>query len=362
MADLFGAEPIPLVAPAAEMDAADRAVSIFGDYFKTVLNARAPLAWAAVAPAPTGTVTTLTMPVVRNVLTHDPRKVSFSEAQLPAIYMDRSGGERPFWQTEDWRIVNDTWTMLWVFPPAVQATQRARGSITTGIVKVLDRAVEQCRDPVWTLAGDTDTTAATVAALPAAIKTSVASAVTAQSYSGAALNGSVGAGAITPARLPSVTVAGTAGSVTADSTVTFTGTGADGTDRVSRVVLSAAVGTYYGDWPLAAVETVDVPAQTGVAATFTFGLSAFTGLGSIPMVLAGLQSIQTKGWKNITFTLAMEGAPSRTYEALEITFDVVEELYPDTDALDNVSLDVGITYSDGLLTTIYEEAVYPADV
>jgi hypothetical protein len=38
----------------------------------------------------------------------------------------------------------------------------------------------------------------------------------------------------------------------------------------------------------------------------------------------------------------------------------VEELHPDTDALDNAALDVGFTYSDGTLTTLFEEAVYPA--
>lgn len=360
MADLYGVEAIPLAAPTGTDAVADRAISLFGAYFSAVLNARAPLAWAAVAPAPTGTVTALTMPVVRTVLTHDPRKVSFSEAQLPAIYLDRTSGERPLWQVEDWRIVNDAWTMLWVFPPAVQATQRARNSITTGIVKVIDRAVEQCRDPAWVLTGDADTTAATVAALPTAIKTSIASAVTAQSYTGAALNGSIGAGAISPPRLPSVTVAGTAADVLADSVVTFTGTGADGTARASRVTLSAAAGTYYGDWTLAAVTSIDVAAQVGAGATFTFGLAAFTGLGSIPMVLAGLQSIAVRGWKDITFTLTMEGAPARTYEALEVTFDVVEELHPDTDALDNSALDVGFTYSDGILTTLFEEAIHPA--
>lgn len=360
MADLYGIEAIPLAAPTGTDAVSDRAISLFGAYFSAVLNARAPLAWAAVAPAPTGTVTALTMPVVRAVLTHDPRKVSFAENQLPAIYMDRASGERPVWQTEDWRILRDSWTLLWVFPPAVQATQRARNSITSGIVKVIDRAVEQCRDPAWVATGDTDETAATVAAAPTAIKTSIASAVTAQSYTGAALNGAIGAGAISPPRLPSVTVSGTAADVLADSIVTFTGTGADGTARVSRVTLAAAAGTYYGDWSLSAVSAIDVPAQTGTGALFTFGLAAFTGLGSIPMVLAGLQEIEVRGWKDITFTLAMEGAPARTYEALEVTFDVVEELHPDTDALDNAALDVGFTYSDGTLTTLFEEAVYPA--
>jgi hypothetical protein len=137
---------------------------------------------------------------------------------------------------------------------AIETTVSAARSAEAGLVAAVHRAADALdevgRDPAWVATGDTDTTAATVAAAPTTIKTSIASAVTAQSYTGAALNGAIGAGAISPPRLPSVTVSGTAADVLADSIVTFTGTGADGTARVSRVTLAAAAGTYYGDWSL----------------------------------------------------------------------------------------------------------------
>jgi hypothetical protein len=348
MADTYGGLAIPLAAPLAGDTVTDRALSIYARYFQAVLNARAPIAWQAVHPTVTGTMTPLANPVVRTILTHDPREVSFDEKELPALYLDRTGGERPEWKAEDYRVAPDTWRLLWVFPAAVQAAQRLRNSITNGIVKAIDRAVERVRDPAFVDPNDPDPTAATIPAAPTAIKTAAASSTSAQSYTGAALNGTVGSNAFAPGLLPTVTVGGDPTGITPGSTVTFTGLGADGSPRTSVVTLSAATGTYYGDWLLTQATQIDTSPQASGAATLAFGLDGFAGLGTNAIVLAGVLEIEMKAWKDFPLVVPMaDGNKPRTYAALEITFDVFERLVEDTSLLSDSTGTAQFTYSDG---------------
>ncbi len=357
MTDTYGgALAIPLTAPAEGSTVGDPAISIFADFFKAVLNANAPIAWTAVMPPVVTATKTVTYPVVRTVLTHDPREIEFSEADLPALYMDRTGGKAPIWQTEDWRVSPDTWTLLWVFPNAVQAKQKLRNSITNALAKIIDRAVERTRDPAYVAAGDPDPRAASIAADPDAIKTSIAGSTATESYGGADLNGVIGVSAFAPARVPSVTVSGTAGSIADGSVVTWTGLDANGDVRISRATLSAATGTYYGDWPLVQITTIDVDPQAGLAALLEFGLAETVGLGSYAMGLAGLQQIDVTGWKDIQLVIAMGDAPVRTYAALEVTFEVVEQLTEDTSSLGSSSAQAQFVNSDGSLRMT---ALYP---
>lgn len=339
MADTYGALAIPLPAPPAGGSVADPGLDVMAAFFAAVLNARAQVAWTAVQPPVTGLATQpngLVNPVVRTILEHNPEQIVFDEKQLPAIYLDRVSGEEPIWLAEDYRNTHDVWRLWWVFPTAVQYTQRMRNSFGNGLVKVLDRAIEALRDPAFVWPGDPDATAATTAASAATIKTVVASSVVAQSYNGAALNGAIGGTAFAPPRLPSVTVGGMVASILAGSVVVFTGLGADGGARTSRVVLSAAAGVYYGDWALTRVTTVAVEAQAGALATLTFGLAAFTGLGSVAMVVAGLQQIKITAWKDRLLVIPMaEGAPARTYDAVEVMFAVTERLHFDLALFDD---------------------------
>lgn len=364
MADTYGALAIPLPAPPAGGSVADPGLDVMAAFFAAVLNARAQVAWTAVQPPVTGLATQpngVVNPIVRTILEHNPEMVVFDEKQLAAIYLDRVSGEEPFWLAEDYRNTHDVWRLLWVFPTAVQYTQRIRNSFTNGIVKVLDRAIEALRDPAFVWPGDPDATASSIAAAPTTIKTTVATAVTAQSYSGGALNGAIGGTAFTPSRLPSVTVGGTVTDVVEGSVVAFTGLGADGGARTSRIVLSAAAGVYTGDWALTQVVEVGVEAQAGTGATLALGLAAFVGLGSVAMVVAGLQQIKITGWKDRTLVIPMaEGAPARTYDALEVMFAVVECLHPDLglfDAAEGVIMQIPAQDVEGN-AEIFQEAEF----
>ena len=361
MADHYGALPIPAPAPPANTPVGDPGLDIYAQFFAAVLNARAQDAWSAVQPPVTGLATVadgLVNPVVRTVLEHNPEEISFDEKQLPAIYLDRTGGGEPYWLAEDYRNTHDVWRLLWIFPTAQQYSQKQRNSFTNAIVKVLDRAIEQMRDPAFVYDTDPDPTARTTAAAPSAIKLAIASDTSDQVYSGGALNGATGGAVFTPARLPSVRVAGTVGDVIAGTVVEFTGLGADGEERVSRVEIDAIAGDYFGDWSLTQVTSIAQPAQSGTGATFTYGLAAFAGLGTFAQRLAMVQRINITSWKDRAVVIEMSpGDPSRTYDALEIQFAVTERLIPDLNLLDenaDVRIQVPIAGTTGnaeILTT-----------
>lgn len=339
MADNYGNPTIPLPVPAAGETVTDSGLSRFGDFCKTILNTYGQTAWNAVAPPITGAATSAAngaIPLVRSVLTHNPEQIVFNEKDLPAIYLDRVSGERPYWYAEDYRNTEDRWRLLWVFRPSQQYTQVARNSFTNGIVKVLDRAIEDIRDPAWALASDTDPLAASVAALPSAIKTAVASSTSAQAYSGVALDGSIGSASFSPARQPTVTIAGSASSIVDGSTVTFTGIGADGSARTSVVVLvqSDVPGTFTGDWSLARVDSIDVDAQAGIAATLAFGLGAFAGIGSSMPTMCGLQRIEIASWRDLRVSVGVD-SETKQYDALEISLTAIERLVRDLSLYDD---------------------------
>jgi hypothetical protein len=114
-----------------------------------------------------------------------------------------------------------------------------------------------------------------------AIKTSIQTAVTAQTYSGAALNGSdVATGTATPApsgltnvaQYPTVTCSNNAGVFTLNSAVTFTGTyGGKTVIRTATITSTAGNGTYVADGPVNTVTSVTVAAQATTGGTISLG-------------------------------------------------------------------------------------------
>lgn len=114
-----------------------------------------------------------------------------------------------------------------------------------------------------------------------AIKTSIATAVTPQTYSGAALNGaSVTANIATPApssqvrvaQFPIAVAATNGGSYIAGSLITFTGTyGGVAVVRTATVVGTGGNATFVADGPLDTCSSITVAAQTNVSGAWTFG-------------------------------------------------------------------------------------------
>lgn len=322
MADTFGELQIPVQVPAAGEEISDPAVTLVVQFLAACLNTYGQTAWSAVAPTITGLASVpqgLASPVVRQSFGHNPAEYVFNEAHLPALYGWREGGDKPTWLAEDWRVDDDTWTILWLFRPAQQQALRLRQSFVNGIAKIVDAAIERQRDPSFVALGDTDPTAATTAADPDAIKLSVASSTSAQSYSGAALDGTIGGSAFAPAQLPTVTVTGVSGT----GTVSFTGLGADGNARVSRVALSGT-GTFTGDFALTQVTQIDVTAQANTAGTLAFGLGGFTGLGTHVFALGNFVTIEVAKWAETRIVVEKDDKDPATYEGVKITLHVVE--------------------------------------
>jgi hypothetical protein len=329
----WGTTELPLAAPATGDAVTDKAASVLLAYFKAFVNAYAPAAWQSVFKSSVATVPT--RPVV-GAFINDPSNSEFNERDLPAIFLWRDNGDDE-WIAADWRITTDNWKLLWIFPPAVQGTQQARDPIINGLAKLLSFALKRGRDVSFQVAGDSDTTALDVAALPASLKTSLATTTSAQSYSGAALNGSIGTGAITPARAPTVTTTGNLAAFVPGSTVRFAGLNTIGMSLVSTVTIGSALGTFTGDYDLASVTSIATDAQASGAGTWSFGTAARTGLGTVVMREAGLVSCVMTAWKKRLVPVEVgEPRTVRNYDALEISLRTEEKLEEDITDTDNV--------------------------
>lgn len=112
-----------------------------------------------------------------------------------------------------------------------------------------------------------------------AIKTAIATVASATTYSGSALNGSIGASAISPPRNITVT---TAGSTPADApaSATITGTAADGSTQTETITISQTAATAAGVKAFATVTSIALTAADGTDATLAFGIGNVLGLDS----------------------------------------------------------------------------------
>ncbi len=324
MADSYGLLPLPPSAPATGVAVTDPALSLVGSYFQAILNTHAQAAWNAVCPPISGLAVqsggTNEVPVCKSVFTHDPDEEAFNERDLPALYLWRSQGEQPTWQAEDYRITPDTWTALWIVAPAQQASRRIRRPFWNGIYKLLDRAIEAQRDPAFFWADDTDPLAPTVDAVADAIKLSFSAPLVDTTYSGASLDGTTGARLFATPQVPTVGVAGSASTCT----VVFTGLGADGEPRTSRVELGPSIRFNSGDWTLTQVTSVEVPAQPA-GVTLTIGLLGWAGLGTNVVVAGVFHRLELIRWAQRIVTIKMgDNSPPRSYEALELSLRVEE--------------------------------------
>jgi hypothetical protein len=117
---------------------------------------------------------------------------------------------------------------------------------------------------------------APAAAGTATIKTAIASQLAIASYSGAALNGTIGAGAISPPRNITVTTAGTT-PADAPATATITGTDANGAALTETITVSQTAATAAGVKCFATVTKIDLPVGDGTGATLAFGTGAILG-------------------------------------------------------------------------------------
>lgn len=321
MADLFGALALPLAVPATGHQPGDAALGPLSSFCAAILNAYGTTAWQSVAPG---------MPCVRQTFQHDPTDYVFNERDLPALYVTRAKGKAE-WLAEDWCTSRDTITAWWVFPPAQQATQRVRDNITNGVVRLLQAAIARGADPAWQWSGDTSTTATTRAAAPTAVRLSHATPTSSSSYSGASLDGAIGAGAVSPPRPVTITLGGDADAWTVGSTLTVHYVDRLGFAREEAFTVASVPATFTTGYDATAVTSIDVAAQASTEGTLSVGLGAYAGLGSALLELTGATWLYLDEWRDSILPIQMSGGgETRNYDALEMTFSIVEKLTIDT--------------------------------
>lgn len=119
-----------------------------------------------------------------------------------------------------------------------------------------------------------------------AIKTSIATTTSTVTYSGADLNGVIGAGAISPPRNITVT---TGGGTAADApaTATITGLAIDGSAQTDTITVAQTATIASGTKAFSSVTSIALTAGQGTDATLTFGTGEVIGLDSKLMSLGG---------------------------------------------------------------------------
>lgn len=163
MGDTYGGIVIPpnpggTVTPVANPPIADEGIGdpllqFLGSYLQTILNVYGITLWQQVMP---GT------PLVVTVKLHDPTKDGFVTSGLPALYVYRSEdlATQVEWVADDYRSAIGQIHIVWVPPDDVVDKRRLRVSIGNLVLKLIDSAVENDRDPQWIVTGDTDPQAA----------------------------------------------------------------------------------------------------------------------------------------------------------------------------------------------------------
>jgi hypothetical protein len=149
------------------------------------------------------------------------------------------------------------------------------------------------------------------------IKTAIASVASTVTYSGSALNGAIGAGAISPPRNITVTTAGVT-PADAPATATITGTAIDGSAQTDSITISQTAATAAGTKAFATVTSIALTAGDGTGATLAFGTGNVVGLDSKLDSIGGVAGILKEVANatvvtNGTFVLPATSGPFGTY-------------------------------------------------
>lgn len=327
MADDFGALALPAPVPADGATVTDPCLDTLLAFCQAVLTADVSAAWAHVCPG---------KQPAEFLFTHNPTERSFNANKLPALYLYRTTGT-PEWMADDFHAVVSKLRLQWVFPKVPQERQRLRDPIINGLSKSLTRALWRGRHPAWVVPGDL--------AQPTAIKLAVATSTSAQSYSGAALNGAVGAGPIYAARSVSVTTAPAAGAYDVADPIVVTGVDGGGNALVDQIVLTKPNGgeTVSTLFHFGAAASVAFHAQTLTTGSFTIGYadSPERDLGSLVKRYAGLTQLRlaTAGTaKALVIRMKDDGqrkgdaGPPEVFEMVEFDISIEELLEQDRGA------------------------------
>lgn len=324
MADTFGGLTLP--APTTDSPIGDPAIGKLLGFFKAVVNAYVGDAWATLRPRAGDEA----LPI-RNTSSDDPHLRTFNEKDLPTLFMWRRQGKPVDWAS-DLQVSEDLVRGLWVFPPEPQFKQTPRSPFGNSLVKALVKALNLGRDPAWFDTGDTEVTALSYAADADSIKTSIATSLTAQSYSGAALNGVVGATVMSPRRALTVTTTAE-GAPTYNTTDPIVWTYIDWCDQevTTSVMLTSTTALQTITTVIEAKRVVSVapPAQLLATGAFTFGTAAVVGRGSVLTTRAGLMKCDITEWQPVKLDIQVLDDDGRvdlvkSYSAIQIELAIQE--------------------------------------
>ena len=152
-----------------------------------------------------------------------------------------------------------------------------------------------------------------------AIKTSIATVAAAVTYSGAGLNGAIGAGAIAPSALITVKTSASGGAYIITSPIVITGTNYLSDTITDNITLTLTGGneTVATKQPFSSVTSIAIPAMANTAGAFLFGLG---NLAFVPYARAlemgatgGVVKLVAPSGKAVSLTLG-----ANTYRPLAI--------------------------------------------
>lgn len=272
---------------------------------------------------------------VANVFTIDPRRYVFNDQDLPALFVYREES-RHEWTDQDHRTATTTVKVMYLFPHDPYHQVADRLPFANAIVKVSDAALVQGRHPAWIDAGDTDPFAAAVVEDVDSIKLAVATSTSAQTYSGAALNGVIGGALMSPRREPMLVKSASAGTYAGQAVLTYVDwTGA--TRTASFPLHASNAETLRLGVDVKQVVSWALPAQNDTNGSFSFGTSANTvaGRGSQIQVRANLRDLDFMSAKPEQVNVEVlredgERYEVRKYDAVEMSIRIVEEFVVDT--------------------------------
>lgn len=160
MTDFYGALQVPVPTPAdpSTHAAGDPFLDTLAAFLQAALNADLGALWSAVHPAIVGP--SLTAVPVPFVFTHDPDEASFSENQLPALFVWRAEEPKHVNWSQDWTKEISNVSVLWIPPLAQQEHRRIRQPFRNAFAKALHKNLYRGRNPAWIVAGDTEAKAA----------------------------------------------------------------------------------------------------------------------------------------------------------------------------------------------------------
>ena len=160
MTDFYGALQVPVPTPAdpSTYAAGDPFLDTLAAFLQASLNADLATLWATIHPAIVGpSKTAVPVPFV---FTHDPDEASFSENQLPALFVWRAEEPKHVNWSQDWTKGVSNVSILWIPPLAQQEHRRIRQPFRNAFAKALHKNLYWGRNPAWIVAGDTEAKAA----------------------------------------------------------------------------------------------------------------------------------------------------------------------------------------------------------